>query len=568
VKVKGLEQPLSNRRVIGDAGAFLGANWVGQVVGMVRSFTVARLLAPERFGLLQLALLVFEYGRSAHGGLLFGMTKEASQAVGAGDETRLHRTKDSAFTGTLVLGAVALLGVPLYGWLRPAASSEIRLAVAAGLLIALAGQTHTFYVALLRAQRKVPAASATLILFQVLYAVLAIAAAKFWGVEGIYLGMAVSYVAVAALAWHLSEWRFHLALRWGDLRRLFRRGVPVLGVTFLFRLISSLDKILVTHFYGIAGLGIYGLAKRAGGLAGGAAESIRWVTLPAFLEDVGRRADPEVQRARVLTLLEGMCFVLPPLLATAALLCHLPLEWFLPKYVAAAGPARVLLLGAGFLALAGVPRSLLVALDRELWLMAIQGGMIAVMVTLMSVVHAAGGGLVGTAQASVATQALYAAAVLALALRATGLVGGDLLRSVSRLFAPQCAAVAALILVGWWSAGGGVEALFGRVPWEWAWPRGVAASLTAAAAVWGATLGVAAWLGMLGGVRRGLGGHGREVQAVSAAESGKPAWGPVAIGADASAVGAGCESRTVIETAEQPAAAETVAKTTAVEAVS
>ncbi len=520
MKKTGVRPRLSNRRVMGDAGAFLGANWVGQLVAVVRSFAVARLLAPERFGLLQLALLVFEYGRSSHGGLLFGMTKEASRAVGAGDEKRLHRAKDTAFTGSLLLGALALAVVlPLYRWWRPEASGEMRLAIAAGLLIALAARIHTFYVALLRAQHKVPAASMTVIAFQIIYALLAIAAAKFWNVEAVYVAMAVGYGAAAALAWHLSAWRFQWALRWNELRRLFRRGVPVLGVTFLFRLISSVDKILVTHFYGIAGLGIYALAKRAGGLAAGAAESIRWVTLPAFLEDAGRRAEPRAQRARMVALLEGMCFVLPPLLATAALLCHLPLQWFLPKYLAAAGPARVLLLGAGFLALAGVPRSLLVALDREPWLMAVQGGVVAVMVASMSAVHAAGGGLLGTALASVTTQAIYAVAVLALALRATGLAGAGLVRTVARLFAPQCATLGALVAAGWWSAGGGALELLGRAPWLWPWPRGLNGAAIAMVTVWGATLGTAAWLGMLGGVWRRL----RPASGAAAPEPGEAA---------------------------------------------
>ena len=483
----------SDRRILSDAGTFLGASWIAQAIGTIRSFAVARILSPDRFGLLQLALLVFEYARSSHGGLLFGMTKEASRAVGSGDESRLHRSKDVAFTGALVLGALALVGVPLFAWLRPDASIEARVAVGAGIFAALVHQVHTFYVALLRAQRRVGDASLTIVVFHASYALLAIVAAWRFGVTGVYFALVASYAAVSLLAWRRSRWRFKFSFDIGTTRGLLRRGVPVLVVTFLFRLISSIDKILVTHLFGLTGLGLYGLAKRAGGIAGGAAESVRWVTLPTFLEDVGRGSDPALHRARLLTIVGGMSFLLPPALATAALLCHLPLVWFLPEYVAAANPARVILLGAGFLSLAGVPRSLLVALDREPKLVAAQLATILGTVALVLFVAGRGGGLVGTAVATVAVQGLYAATVLALALDATGLGALETSKQVLRLLAPQIAVIWAVVAVGIHSSGSAASQPF--LPWNWSWPQGVSGTVSAVLLVWIASLAIGAYCG-------------------------------------------------------------------------
>ncbi len=494
----------SDRKILADAGTFLGANWVAQAIGTIRSFAVARILSPDRFGLLQLALLVFEYARSAHGGLLFGMTKEASRAVGSGDESRLHHSKDVAFTGALALGALALLGVPLFVWLRPDASIEARIAVGAGIFAALVHQVHIFYVALLRAQRRVRDASLTIVVFHACYALLAIVAAWRFGVTGVYVALVVSYAAVSALAWRRSAWRFTISFDIGTTKGLLRRGVPVLAVTFLFRLISSIDKLLVTHLFGLTGLGLYGLAKRAGGIAGGAAESVRWVTLPTFLEDVGRDSDPALHRARLLTIVGGMSFLLPPALATAALLCHLPLVWLLPDYAAAANPARVILLGAGFLSLAGVPRSLLVALDREPRLVAAQLMTILSSVALILVIAGRGGGLVGTAVASVAAQGLYAVTVLALALGATGLGAAEISKQITRLVAPQIAVIWAVVAVGIHSSGSAASQPF--LPWNWSWPQGSAGIGAAVCLVWTVSLAIAGFCGtarpLAGAIRR------------------------------------------------------------------
>lgn len=422
-----------DRRFLRDAGAFVGASWVGQLVGTVRGFGVAAILSPERYGLFQLAMLAYEYARSSHLGTLHGMNKAVSRALGASDSESLHRSKDTAFTSAMGLAILTFACLPIHAWLRPEATVAERLAVAGGLAASAVYRFFNFHVALLRAGGRIPTASGLYVAFNLLYGAAALLGAWLGGPVGVWLAFVGSYGVVGLVAFYLSPWKFRLRWDLDELARLLRRGVPVVGVTFLGGVVASIDKLLVGGFYGVAALGIYSLAKRAAGLAASVAESVRWVTLPTFLEDAGAKCSGEQMRTRLLELCRWMSFLLPPLLATAALVVGYPIRWYLPAYLDAVSPARILLLGAGFFSLAGIPRSFLVALDREVSLVLAQIVVLATVCGLATLAHRGGFGPSGVAMAAVVSQALYASLVLAMAFRATDWEWARVVRATASL---------------------------------------------------------------------------------------------------------------------------------------
>ncbi len=497
-------QGIARRRgLLRSSGTVVGANSLAQVISALRSFVVARLLAPERFGLLQVALLVFEYGRSCHFGLLHGMNKTVSRAVGSQRIEEAHRAKNTALTGTMTIGLVLLAGVPIYALLRPDAGQQETTTIAVGLLAALVYQLYNFNVSMLRAQRRIGAAGRSFVLFSLCYASLAIAGAWAWGLTGVYVAFVASYALMAIYAARVSAWRFRIAWHVPTLRHLFRIGLPVVVVDLFSVAAVTLDRLLVIHFHGVVGLALYSLAKRVFAMAGTVAASLNWVTEPDFLEDLGRDSRLEVPRARLLVIASAAGVLLPPLFACAALVIALPLRWLGPEYAGAIPPARVLLLGAGLLPLAGVSRSTLVALDKERLIVGAQLiGMVCLLVAAL-LLNVMGAGLVGFAIASVGAQGITAGCALVAALWATQVPLGSAWRSVGRILVPQLATLLALGLVCVAAADPSPQQSLLAGGWL-RWPQGWTANAGAALAIAsGAALG--AWAaGSAGGAGAAL----------------------------------------------------------------
>jgi PST family polysaccharide transporter len=240
-----------------------GARWmsVNQVVVQVTRLAVqvvmARLLDPQAFGLMAMALVVLLFLEIVRG---FGTGMAVVQRREVGQDLL-----SSIFFFNIVLGvattALMALAAPgiaaVYG---DRALAPVLQVLCLSLLMMSAGDLQQW---LLRRDMKFAAVAAANIVGAVLGGVCSVILGVMgYGVWALVIGNVVGFAVAAAIAWVTSPWRPSAHFRLGDVRQVigFSANLSAFNI-FNFFLLNG-DKIIVGRFLGAGPLGFYGLAQR------------------------------------------------------------------------------------------------------------------------------------------------------------------------------------------------------------------------------------------------------------------------------------------------------------------
>ena len=227
---------------------------------LITTIILARLLMPEDFGLVAIALTAFEMVRVlANNGVGLTIVRAA--------DADLEQTCTTAFriSLTVVVVMVALqLAVGSILQARTGRSDLFAMLAVLAVSFLILPFTEVHYCRLLRSQRLKTIAGITaaqVLLDNVLTAALALGGFHVWAV---ILPKLLTAPAYAMLLWHAEPWRPNRALASLPLAPIVRFALPVLGTELLTSLRLNLDKVLVGAMLGVHALGVYSFAFNAG----------------------------------------------------------------------------------------------------------------------------------------------------------------------------------------------------------------------------------------------------------------------------------------------------------------
>ena len=229
--------------------------WGVRVISFLVMIALARLVAPEAFGLVAYATVFIAFAQ------IFVSQGFSDAIVQFSELSREHL--DTAFWASLLIGlilstisffssgAVATLFrepqlVPILRWLSP---------------IFLLGALSSVQQAILR--RKLAFKSLTIrsLAANLLSSILAvIMALRGYGVWSLVAKLLVSAVVNVVMLWQVSDWRPGFRLSMERFRELFVFGISIVGGDFVDFLSVHSDDFLIGYFLGPIALGYYTLA--------------------------------------------------------------------------------------------------------------------------------------------------------------------------------------------------------------------------------------------------------------------------------------------------------------------
>jgi PST family polysaccharide transporter len=226
---------------------------------LITTVVLARLLAPEEFGLVALSLVLIVYAEAV---------ADAGVAQALVYLPRSRTASRAALLCSLVAGvvltAVVVAGAPLIAdfFGRPDMTPLVRLLAVSLLATSFAAVPE----ALLRRDLRFPRVSAATVLRTLVMGSCSVALAfAGHGAWALAWGTVAGSVAYAAILWVLAGSRPDLAL-WrtsrADLREVLGFGVPAAGSSLLARLIFDIDYLIVGRIAGAVAVGYYTLAFR------------------------------------------------------------------------------------------------------------------------------------------------------------------------------------------------------------------------------------------------------------------------------------------------------------------
>ena len=344
--------------------AVRSAKWVlienlsARVLTLVTFTALARLLAPEAFGLLSLAVVVIS---------LCGIFVDTGVSEAVIQRERLDRaTLDTAFWLSVAAGtALSLLcfvaAAPVAGlYDQPDLAPVLRVL---SLVLLLQSLTST-QDALLRREFRFRAAAARRIASALAGSVVgvawAVASPSVWALVGQYLATSVASVVVL---WSASGYRPGLRATRAEARSLFHFGINVLGMRVAFFAGEYGDNFIIGLVLGPKALGFYVVGYRIFRIITEVVTAtLGAVTLPVFARMQGDRE--RLVRAFLDVTRMSVTIAVPVFAAGAALAPELIPAFFGDRWKPAVEVMQILSLAGLVISVASFDRSALIAVGR------------------------------------------------------------------------------------------------------------------------------------------------------------------------------------------------------------
>lgn len=242
------------RGVLWGYGSFTG----GRALSLIATAILARVLVPEDFGLVAIALTFMAL---LDGATDFGLSQAL---ITQGDDVVEERAEtvfvSSVGLGLLASAIIAALGPVSASFFDEPALTAIVPVLGINFFLRSLGSTHYAI-----AQRDLDFRTRTIAEFAEVFirglAGIALAIAGF-GAWSLVLGYLAGTIALDVAIWSLVAWRPRFKPQLSHLRSMIGFGGTISGVTFFAALIANMDYLFIGRVLGTAALGLYTLGFR------------------------------------------------------------------------------------------------------------------------------------------------------------------------------------------------------------------------------------------------------------------------------------------------------------------
>jgi O-antigen/teichoic acid export membrane protein len=434
----GDPQPGRKPRVLRRVLVYSASRGVTEGLLGVRGVVLAALLGPAAFGIWALLRLVMRYATLVGLSVFRGLELEllAGRAAKPDDApARVALGYVLCATGTLAAAAI-VASVLIH--------NPRHVLVLRGFAVAIiAEQVYGYALVCVRVRQDLRRYAILENTHAALQVVCVLTLAWLRGLSGAFVGLALASLIAVAFASRRIELR--PAFHWPTLRRLLREGVPLAMNVMLSSILSTADRWVVAGFGGVTMLGYYAFAAQIASVAVTFTGVIRTVIFPEVYRDARTERATVALRAHLERAVLPFARLFPPLLGAASLLVGPALALVLPRYLGAAGPARIFLLAGAASGIVNLAAIGVVAAGKQSRLPVLSGIALVINLALSFLAVTHGGALELVAAASFAGQVTFAAGVLVLVRRASGMhdVRAFLVRALMPL--AWCTAVVAVV---------------------------------------------------------------------------------------------------------------------------
>lgn len=358
-----------------------GVGYVVFAVGrLARDLVAARILGPVSFGIWGALSVYRQYSNFSDFGFTNGLGRvlprllqeeeelEAAQAMGAGWAV--------AMAGTVLFA----LGIVSRVWLTSASYDRVMLwGMAAVVGLMFLDKHYMYSLVVFRSARRVGESGLWMGSLGALEFVLGVVLIRRFGLYGLYGSAVLALLAATSFLYARQPLRAATRSQVASFRALLVPSLTLMGLGLSNIAIHNVDRVALLWTRGAGQeLGRYQVAATLSLVV----SQLPCILLTVLIPRLFRFRRNEGSRLRTYFLLPT---AIVAILAVASgslgcLLLPLMLNRFLPKYVLAIAPARILMLGEVCFSIAMVPDTLIVALDRGLQsllvrLLIIAGGM-------------------------------------------------------------------------------------------------------------------------------------------------------------------------------------------------
>ncbi|HMB42137.1 MAG TPA: lipopolysaccharide biosynthesis protein [Balneolaceae bacterium] len=248
-----------NKRVFKSAGWVLGGKIVGRGFDLIKVLILARLLTPDDFGLLGIAMLALGAMETF---TQTGFKKALIQRKGSIEDS-LNTAWTIQLLRGLLLAAILFFSAPLVAWFfnEPRAIPVLQVLSLIEILRGGINIGIVYFHKHLEFHKQVIYETASQAISLLIGIILAYQLRNVWAL--VWASLAGEFVKVL-LSYVLHPFRPVPAMNWQHARQLFVFGKWILGMSILNFLANRFNRIILGRLLGTAALGFFNIADRIG----------------------------------------------------------------------------------------------------------------------------------------------------------------------------------------------------------------------------------------------------------------------------------------------------------------
>lgn len=439
-------------RIIKDATKFTLGGYLSSVFDFASAVIVRKVLDPFFMGLYTELLLVFDYAKYSHLGMIDALDRQIPYYNGKKEPDKRDEAVNagasfSFFASLLCASIIAVAAYLLKGRIS-------NLFICGLWLIALTvviQSLSSLYVTLVRTNHLFGPLSIYVILVSVISVILKYALGINFGVAGILWSTVLALSISLFYLFRKTMLRFKISVKIPahTLKELMKIGLPLFLTGFAFLFLRSVDRFMIIAFLRREDLGYYSIGIMMHSFVFQLPNLIYTVVFPRFYEAFGAFED-SVDNLRGYMEKPSLAFsyLFPVLIGLLLIMLPVFVNYMLPKYAEGITSASILLFGTIFLSITNMSTYLLVAFKKQNILLAISiiAGIANIIITLVFIkVFALG--LAGVALGTAGAYLLYSFLLIGYSIGHYVDKGVDKVKFFIDLYAPSLYVIAALFLL-------------------------------------------------------------------------------------------------------------------------
>lgn len=342
---------------------FTFSNYISTGLSFFSSFVIRKVLGPLTMGLYSELMIVLEYGKFHHLGMINALEREVPFYLGKKELQRVEEIKKTilAFISFSAFNVGMLLFIISFF----AGSHRIGLRFVA--LLILIETIISFYEALLQSYNRFKSWSIFIIFIGILEVLLKIVFVIKFGFNGLLVSMALTGLITIATYHYWGKCRVDLRakIHLKEVARLLKLGLPLIVFRIMYLLSMSVDKLAIIFFLGRLQLGYYSIATMVYNYLTLLPKFSYKTLYPKFMEAFGKKEDIEdVKKYLIIPNRVFACFF-SVLVGLAIIILPFFVAYLLPRFKNGILPAQIVAFTSFFSVLIYTWNYLLIALYEQ-----------------------------------------------------------------------------------------------------------------------------------------------------------------------------------------------------------
>jgi len=362
-----LPQPNTEKEILNKSLVYSFSLYIRMFVKLLGGFFIAQFLGPALYGLRNAFGLSLNYESFSNLGTFPALNRQAPYYRGANDSAKFNIALSTVFSINIIYAFIAAALLLLISWyLRRNGFDQkyVDFIFFLGLMI-FTGKLIAFFQTKLKIDKNFYLLSKVEVLYGVIASALGIVLTYLFSFRGVLISLlSANLICITYILFNerkLPPIRISFPMYW----HLLKIGFPMMVLFVFFMLLSSADRILILAMISEEALGYFGIAMVAVAVIATIPNAVHNVTLAPVMEKLGRTGDKHSIKHFFIEPMVLMAYTLPLLLACLHFAIHLPIEYFLTKYMQSIEIIRILILGYFFHAVASPALSVSLAMNKQ-----------------------------------------------------------------------------------------------------------------------------------------------------------------------------------------------------------